>query len=253
MTAHRALFYYLWFAPHVLLLVMAGVMVRKKLIREFPAFFAYTVNEIVQFAVLYTLYKMPSVTGMQYTWVWLGLNALSVCFRFAIIHEVFQHLFQSYSALKDAGSLLFRWSTAALMIVAVVLVASVSGSPTDRLTLAYTVVDRVVSMVQCGLLVLVLVLARFFSLPLRSRTAGITLGLGLFASAELGILAIRAQWGLDVASEFLNRLTLAVYHCCVLIWIVALLVPEAEADRVLAVPAHNLDHWNDELQRLLQQ
>ena len=55
MTAHRLLFLYLWIAPHVLQVALAVMMVRRKLAREFPAFFLYTVFEVLQFAVLFAL------------------------------------------------------------------------------------------------------------------------------------------------------------------------------------------------------
>jgi hypothetical protein len=119
--------------------------------------------------------------------------------------------------------------------------------------LAYTVVDRAVSTVQCGLLVLILGLSRFFGLPWRGHAFGILLGLGIFASAELGIVALRSYLGFEVAFDFFNLLVMAVYHCCVLFWMVALLLPEPAETRITAVPADDLEHWNDALSRLIQQ
>jgi hypothetical protein len=253
MASHPVLYLYLWFAPHALQLVLAVMMVRQKLAKEFPAFFLYTVNEVMQFVILFTFYRLPSISDWQYTVAWFALNSISVCLRFAIIHEVFRHVFEGYPTLKDFGNVLFRWSTVVLMIVAVTLVAYFPGNETDRLTLAYTAVDRTVSAVQCGLLVLILVLSRFFGLPWRSHAFGIMLGLGFFASTELGIVALRAQWALEVASDFFGLLIMATYHCCVLFWMVTLLMPEPQETRVTSLPAHDLDHWNDALQRLLQQ
>jgi len=44
---------------------------------------------------------------------------------------------------------------------------------------------------------------------------------------------------------------MATYHCCVLIWLVYMLVPEAASESVAEVPHHNLEQWNAEMQRLL--
>lgn len=253
MGAHPLLYTYLWIAPHALLVVLAVIMVRRRLVKEFPAFFLYAVYQAVEFVVLYVLYRLKSVSGMQFAQAWLAGAVISSGLRFAIIQEIFRHVFGNYPALKDFGTLLFRWATAVLMIVAVTLVAFSSGSEMDRLTLTCTVVDRAVSTVQCGLLVLILLLTRFLSLPWRSYVFGIALGLGFFASTELGIAAIRVRWGLAVGRDLFALLTMAVYHGCVLFWIVTLLLPQPAETRVTSVPTHDLDHWNDALERLLQQ
>jgi len=232
---------------------LAVMMVRRKLVREFPSFFAYTVYEAVQFVVLYAMNRSDAISGHQYTVAWLLGSCGSVALRFAIVHEIFSKVFQSYPALKDFGTIVFRWAAVVLLLVAVVLVGWASGYDTERFTTAYTVIDRAVSIVQGGLLILILLLSRFFSFPWRSYVFGIALGIGFFASVELGIIAIRTQIGVAVRAEFFDMLTMAAYHCCVLFWIVTLLLPERVETRVTSVPAHNLDHWNDALQRLLHQ
>jgi hypothetical protein len=253
MAAHRILFNYLWIAPHVLQVALAVIMLRRKLAREFPAFFAYTVYEVLQFLVLYTMAHVDAFSGEQYAAAWLVGGAFSIVLRFAIVSEIFHHVFQDYPSLNKFGMLVFRWATVVLMVVAVVLVASASGGEPDRNTAIMNIVDRTVSIVQCGLLVLVLMLSRFLSFTWRSYVFGIALGLGLFASAELGISALRAQFGTAVAMDFFNLLTLAVYHCCVLLWIAYLLLPQRVTARVSSVPANDLAHWNDALERLLDQ
>lgn len=253
MTAPRLLFLYLWIAPHALQAVLAAMMIRRNLIRRFPAFFTYTVYEVAQFLVLFIIDHMDSVSSDQYTSVWFVGGAISVSLRFAVVHEIFRNVFRSYPALQEFGGVLFRWATVVLMLVAVMLVAYSSGSEINRLTLSLTIIDRVVNIVQCGLLVLLILLARFLSFPWTSYTFGIALGLGFFASVELGISALRAQYGVLLARNFFADLSMATYHCCVLFWIATLLRPERGRTRLSSAPNHNLEHWNDALQRLLHQ
>ena len=253
MATHPVLAAYLWIAPHVLQVALAVMMLRRKLAREFPAFFAYTVFEVVQFAVLYTLNRVDAVTGEQYATAWLLGGAISIVLRFAIVQEIFSNIFRSYPSLQEFGNVVFQWATAVLMMVAIVLVAYASGNETDWATVAVNTIDRAVSIVQCGLLVLLVLLSRFLSFSWRSYVFGITLGLGIFASAELGVSAVRAQVTGVAANDLLTLFTMGVYHCCVLFWIVTLLLPERSPGRVTAVPAHNLDRWNDALSRLLHQ
>lgn len=251
MAAHRLLYMYLWIAPHALQMALAVMMVRRKLVQEFPAFFIYTVYEVLQFIVLFAMHEIDAVSAEAYTVAWLAGGAVSIALRFAIVYEIFDHVFRSYPTLKELGVVIFRWATVVLMVVAVILVAYSTGGEIDRATIAISIVDRAVSVVQCGLLVLLLLLSRFLSFSWRSYAFGIALGLGFFASVELAISAIRTELGLGVALDALALLTMATYHCCVLFWIVALLRPQREVAPVTSVPEYNLEHWNSALQRLL--
>lgn len=251
MAAHGWLYLYLWIAPHALQVALAAMMVRRKLVREFPAFFAYTVLEVLQFVVLFAMNKMQAVSAETYRTAWLAGEGVSIALRFAIVLEIFEHVFGSYPTLKELGTVIFRWATAVLMIVAVVLVAYSSGGPVYWASIAISVVDRAVSVVQCGLLVLLLLLSRFLSFTWRSYAFGIALGLGFFASVELGLSAIRTELGLQVAIDPFALATMAAYHCCVLFWVVVLLLPQREVATVVSVPEHNLEHWNNALQRFL--
>lgn len=253
MSAHPFLYNYLWFAPHVLLVVLAIMLVKRGLAKEFPAFFLYTVYEGLQFVVIYTLYRMDSVSGVQYTEAWLAGVVGSCCLRFAIIQEIFRHVFGGYPAFKSLGARAFRWTTGAMVLGAVTLVAFSSGNEMDRLTLACTFVDRAVSAVQCGMLVVLFLMSRFLGLPWRTYEFGIAAGLGLFASTNLAVSAIRSQIGLGVKEDFFGMLTMAFYHACVLLWVVTLLLPQPQEQRSASVPVHDLEEWNAALQRLLQQ
>lgn len=253
MTIPRWLFFYLWIAPHVLLAVLAIVMIRRKLFRQFPAFFLYTVYEVLQFLALFTMDRIDSVSQDQWGTAELVGRTGSMILRFAVVHEIFSHVFQSYPALKAFGGVLFRWATVVLMIIAVMIVGFSSGNDLDRFKIVYAILDRAVSIVQCGLLVLLVLLARFLSFPWTSYAFGIALGLGFFASVDLGISAIRAQYGVVAGYEILNSIAMATYHCCVLFWVVTLLRPERRIARTGSPPRYELEHWNSVLQRLLQQ
>ena len=78
------------------------------------------------------------------------------------------------------------------------------------------------------------------------------MGLGIFASVDLATAALRVWVGTPAAGSYvLDFVTMATYHCCVLIWLVYMLVPEAASESVAEVPHHNLEQWNAEMQRLL--
>jgi hypothetical protein len=252
MLVPRWFFLYLWIAPHALLVVLAIMMIRRKLVRQFPAFFSYTVFEVVQFVLLFTLDHVAS-TAQPYFVVWVIGGAGSIGLRFAVLQEIFRNVFQSYPALQQFGTLLFRWATAVLMIVAVALVAYSSGSELDRFTIALTIVGRTVFIVQCGLLVLLILLTGFLSFPWTSYAFAIAVGLGVYASMELALSAIRTHVGVDTSPRLFDVISMGAYHCCVLFWVIALFLPERAPKTSRPAPLNELEHWNSALQRLLHQ
>ena len=114
------------------------------------------------------------------------------------------------------------------------------------------VLNRAVGLVQSGLLVFLFLFCAYFRLSWRAYTYGIAVGLGIFASVDLATAALRVWVGTPAAGSYvLDFVTMATYHCCVLIWLVYMLVPEAASESVAEVPHHNLEQWNAEMQRLL--
>src|ERR1700751_4204335 len=126
MTAHPVFYYYLWIAPHVLQIVLAVLMIRKSLVREFPTFFAYVVFEILQFVTLASMATLHTYDGCAY--VWYAGETVSAALRFAVIREIFTKVFENYSPLKQLGNQIFRWATVLLVIAAVLVVAYTPGN-----------------------------------------------------------------------------------------------------------------------------
>ena len=101
---------------------------------------------------------------------------------------------------------------------------------------------------------LLFVTAGYFRLGWRRPVFGITLGLGISACVHLATWAVMANGGLADKRHLLDMLNLATFHVCVLIWFYYLLVPEkVSTTSAVALPEHNLELWNRELERLLQQ
>jgi len=253
MTVSRFLFYYLWIAPHVLQIAIVVIMVRRKLVREFPIFFVYTCFQVLQCAVLYPMHVMDYFTGEQYVPTWLAEEYISAGLRFAVIHEIFHSVFRSYAGFQQLGIKLFRWLTALLMIAAVYLVAYSSGTNLDRVTFTISVLNRGVNIMQCGLLVVLLLLAHYLRFPRNTYAFSIALGLGLYASVMLAMTAVRAHYGAFYERELMINIENVGYHCSVLLWLVALVLPEPVAQSVKSPPAPEIEHWNAALERLLQQ
>jgi hypothetical protein len=252
-----ALFYYLWIAPHILLAVILMLMIRRKLYKQFPVFLLYIAFELFQFIVLLTVFRRAgSLADDRYRGAFALGTAISAALRFGIIYEIFTELFRNYDGLSELGRVLFRWATIVLLLIGVAL-ASTHGNGNEFISIVATL-DRTVRFMQCGLLMFLFLFSRYFALSWRNYAFGIALGFGILASSELANTAILSWIGkfsdLGKGSDILDYLGMTVYHACVLIWIFYLLAPERET--VLTpkqLPEDELEVWNQELQRLLQQ
>jgi hypothetical protein len=254
MTAFGPLFDYLWIAPHVLQVLVVVFMIRRKLVAEFPAFFLYTTYEIAQFVVLLGLYRYRGITDHQYMVIFLTGSIISSILRFAVVYGIFSYFFCHYPALSGLGRLIYRCTVALLLFVSVVVVAYTSGATNDYVSIWINILDRGVSIIQCGLLVVLFGMSRFLRFSWRNPAFGIALGMGLFASMELALSAVRALLGPTTAPLLLNTLTMGTYHVCVLIWAFYLWAPEREPQyKVESMPANLLDGWDAALQKVLGQ
>jgi hypothetical protein len=252
MYPHSFLWHYLWIAPYALQLLIAAIMVRRRLVSEFPVFFAYTVFEAIQGGILFTLDHLDSISGLQYWQVYWVSLLLTIVLRFALIREIFSHVFSAYPALGNLLRLLLGGALIILLLAAIVASAYIEPSSHYRqLVIGVHILNRAVSLIQTGLLVFLFLFASYFRLSWRSYVYGIAVGLGIFSSVDLATSAIRASIGPSVGNYQFDFVTMATYHCCVLVWLVYMLAPEPLHRTVKELPSDNLDRWNDELERLL--
>jgi hypothetical protein len=253
MSWHRVLELFLWISPHMFLGVLAVVLYKRRLYREFPCFFAYVLYEIAEFILLFTLYFVPRVTAEQYAYAYCATLLLSIALRFGVIDEVSKDLFRESQFLKVMARRSLQVVTGLLLIVGVMLAAYVPVGNSIKLTASISVVSRGAAMVQCSLLLSLLLFSRFLGLSWRRPAFGIALGLGVLTSVDLAVYAVRPDFTSGVWMEFLNLLTTGTFLICVLIWIGYLLAPEHEPSALAVVPHDEVEIWNKELQQLLRQ
>jgi len=248
----KILGYYLWISPKVLLIVLLCVMIRRGLHRQFPMFCAYAALQVVQSAILFLISSRFGFSGPEYHQAYSMTVAASAALRFAVIYELFNDFFRSYPLLVKPGRILLRGGTIVLLLAALGLAVLAPGNGVELLVKATNVLDRTVSILQCGLLLSLLLFSRYFSLSWRSPAVGIALGLGAFASVSFAASSIRLYFGV-FSVRGLDLFTMATYHVCVLIWMFYLLRTERATSYVLnPPPSHDLDVWNNELERLVQ-
>jgi len=233
----------LWCSQPILQSVAAVVLWRRKLHKQFPVFFLFLLAQIANFAALFPLWLVGS-RGVYFYLFWVG-EAVNAFLGFKVIHEIFLDVFRPYHTLKDLGTLLFKWAGVVLLLVSVVVAFSRS-SDNNPLMHALTTLQRSVRIVQVGLILFLLLFARFLGVSRRQFSFGISCGFGLLASVELMLMALHS--GDFVTLENLNLINMTVYILAIFVW-----VGYALSRQALRVPATNhlqTERWEQGLEDL---
>ncbi|MGB9286397.1 MAG: hypothetical protein WCB59_20475, partial [Candidatus Sulfotelmatobacter sp.] len=249
---HSFLWHYLWLAPCLLLAILACLMARRGLHKDFPAFFGYIIFEAAGGATVYAIDICPSFSAAAYWRSYLLFLIAEVVLKFVVIGELFTHFLRRYPSLGGLAKTLLG-GVGILLGVTAIIIAAYANSTAFWLISATRVLGRSASVVQCWLIVFLFLFAARFHLKWEHSVLGIALGFGVVASVYLAYWALMAEWLLGQKSYLLDFLNATTYHVCVLIWFYYLLVPQkCPTTSAVFLPEHNLELWNRELERLLQ-
>ena len=231
----------LWISQPVIQAAIAVVVYRRKLHKQFPAFFTFVVAQIVFFAV-----EFPVVRTHYYYDVFWTVMALNLVLAFKIIHEIFLDIFKPYPALKDLGAALFRWAALIMVLVSVVLI-SVSPAWGDPMTKSILVVQRCVRVVQCGLVIFMLAFCKNLGVTWRRQSFGIALGFGIFSGVELMTTALFS--GSRVEGLAANLINAGAYNVAMVVWLCSTLMNRRPDGVPVLVP----QRWDEALTDLQPQ
>ncbi|HLM81927.1 MAG TPA: hypothetical protein VK302_15075 [Terriglobales bacterium] len=204
----------LWCAQPTLQLVVAAILWRRKLHKQFPVFFLFLLAQVANFAIMFPLWLMRA--GTSYFWLfWLG-EAVTAVLGFKVIHEVFLDVFRPYHTLKDLGTLLFKWAGVVMLLVSVVVAFS-SSSDQNPMMNATTTLQLSVRIVQVGLILFLLLFSSFLGVSRKQISFGISLGLGLSGGVELMLLALNS--GGFVRHENFDLINMLTYDFAIFVWL----------------------------------
>ncbi len=255
LQAHSFLWHYLWVAPNLLLLILVFLAWRRGFRRQFPIFLAFAaVDSLAQLSV-YAADVISSVPAETFWRVFWGALLVDALLKFALMGEIYGQVFGQYPSLAKLGKLLIR-SVGGFVVLSATLAAAFSAkdSPFGIVSGAH-ILEQTIYMIECGILLTIFGFAAYFRLSASRAVFGIALGLGLSACVHLATWAVVANGGLpDSKRIILDFANMATYHVCVLIWCFSLLVPQKIFTKsAVPLPEHDLEIWNRELERLLQQ
>lgn len=256
LQAHSLFWHYLWAAPNVFLLLLGLLLWRRGFWRQFPAFLIFCILAALGELAVYAADLLPFVSPDNFWRVdWASL-LIETLVKFLVIAEIFSRLLNPYPSISRLGRVLVSGLGGVLVLMAVLAAAFSPGDSTVRLISGAHLLEQTTFLIECGLILFLFLFAAYFRLHWDHRSFGILLGLGISACVHLATWAVMANAAPSAHQrDLLDILNMSTYHLCVLIWFYYLLVPHkvtAPASPPL-LPENNLDVWNRELERLLQQ
>jgi hypothetical protein len=255
LQAHSLLWHYLWVAPNLLLLVLAALMLRRRLQKQYPIFLIFAVVTAIAQLTLYAADVIPSVSTEAFWRIAWAVFLVEAVIKFALIGEIFGFVFGRYPSVAKLGTFLIRGVGVVLVILATLAATYTKKDSAYWIISGEHLIEQTTYLIECGLILFLFIFAAHFSLTWNRSSFGIALGLGFSACVYLATWALMAGAGLSAYQRnLLDFLNMATYHVCVLIWFYYLLVPEKIRRSGGSPPSeHNLEVWNEELERLLHQ
>jgi len=253
LQAHSILWHYLWIAPNILCLVLAAIVFRRKVHKQYPVFLVYLIFAGVEGTCLYAFDVSPKISGKTW-WVafWVG-TIIEGCLKFALIGELLHHLLRSWPSIAKVGRNLVSGVGVFLVFIASVVAAYAAPDNTPWFIGGAHVLSETLYLTVAGLILSLFLLAAYFHIPWERTAFGIALACGVVWCAHLAVTALIAG-GVARNRDWEDLARMTSFHVGVLMWFYYVLVPQRIARKSLApLPKNNLDVWNRELERLLQQ
>jgi hypothetical protein len=229
----------------VLQALLLGTLIKRKVRSSVPMFFNYVVFGIV--IVTLQIAMFPRISPAQYFYLYWTIEALSAILAFAVIYEVFVNILKPYTALIDFSKMLFWWAAGFLLLASVLTVlASSATDTTTKICAAVTLFQRVVQLMQCGLLLLLLSFESRLGLSWRSHGMSIALGMGVYSALNLGMSFMRDHF--PVWQPKMNIANTVLCLGIIAMWQINFMLPEPQRKNVQDSPRRLIfQRWNEAL------
>jgi hypothetical protein len=232
--------------PPLALTLLFLQALRRKLLRDYSVFLAYTALQIAKGIFYPAVYGHPKIYFVGY---WVG-ELIDIPLVVAVLYQLYSRLFRGFDVLQRLQDLLFRWSAAICFLVAVVSAAAAPGGDADRVMAGLLALDLAAAVLKVGLIVFLLLMSSALCLRWTHYAFGILVGMGLYNSVALATVAARSEFG-SVAAIPYALIKVAAYDCAIFVWLAYFLGREPAPYSATSVPTNDLASWNQALLELL--
>lgn len=199
----------------LLLLVVAGVMVYRRLYREFPFFFTYILTVVSADVIRFIVVRVSPALPYFYTY-WI-IEAVEVMLGFLVLYEVF--LIRMFPGFRITA--IYRWLFPLVgFAVAGMTAWMFLGAPSKGAQKLVVLVGQftfALDFCQVAFLTFFAVLMLYMSREWRRHEMGIAAGFGIHGAVKLWVTSERA--GNYYASTRIDQLPTVSYLIAIAIWL----------------------------------
>ncbi len=219
---------------------------RRKLLRDYSFFFAYTALQISKVV----FYSAIRGNAAAYFWgYWIG-ELIDIPLVIAVLYQLYSRLFEGFEALRRLQDLLFRWSAAVCILVAVASAAAAPEGDVRRIMAGVLAFDLAAAVLKLGLIVFLLLMSSSLALRWSHYAFGILVGMAMYNSVAVAAIAARSEFG-SIAYVAYAMIKVAGYDCAVVAWLAYFLGRQPVQVPRYSVPSNDLASWNQALTELL--
>ncbi len=231
-------------------ILLALHMARKRILQEYPVFFCYTVFTVCHQVGGYLILKLVPSFTIYFYYFWMG-NSISILLGFGVIRELFNSVLQRYEGILELSRLLFRWALVLLLVVSTLAALASPSQEAFPISVAVLTLERIVRIVQCGLILFLFLFAKTLGLSWRHHSFGIAFGFALFAAVSIVVYGVRMHLG-SVAAPAVETLIPTSYMLASSIWAAYLFSPVPQPMQLSEAPSSELYRWNAAALELLR-
>jgi hypothetical protein len=242
-----------------LCLCILAVMVKKRLVKDYPAVAGMVVVLLLRSTICTGLLFYKGTLGIHvaaaykyYFWnYWASDGLMAIC-QLLIIYSVFTFALKPLKGLHEIGKNVFRWVAAVSLMVSLAVMfgphgfslVAFSGDRPGMITALAQQVDQAIGILTLCLLLFVCFTTKPLGLTYRSRIFGILLGLGVMATTTL----VQSAWS-GIFPSYTLYSPIAVFgivsEICVLsVWATYFVLPEPARKMILLPTASPYFYWN---------
>ena len=229
----------LWLAQPLMKLVILVTMFRRKLHVRYPLFFSYLAYGVLVTALLYGVHG----SYRAYFYAYWSTTAVSAMLIMGVVYELFTAMFRQHHALKDFGTMLFRWAVVMVAMLAALLLFNGISPTKNSIVNSIMNLDRSVGVMECGMLLFLILFSPYLKIPWKHQICGIALGFGLHSTARMLLFSqwIHGTFG----AKYLNTMSMVAYDWTLVIWMVYafMKIPAETIPNMLLRP----QRWNEAL------
>lgn len=226
-AVHQAIWY---FSP-VLQAILLGVLTSRKLYREYPFFYLYTLSHVARSLLAYVIRQRSYSAYFYFYWVTETYLAI-LCLL--VVQEVYKASFANLPRLRHFYLLVFNIATAVLVFMCLVSGYVTPGTDQARVIAALVVLQRSLDLLVGGLSFALLVVLRVIGFSWQTISAGIALGFMVNSAIAFAAASARSLGTGSLANDIYAVSLATAYALALIIWNISILYPAPEIHAVVS-------------------